>query len=123
MSTRILEAKCLWAKCPWGKMYVGKNVLGAKCPLALTSTPRTLLDHFVTQLFWFLNRAKEGFCDFDLIQEQALTWYVLCVILRKVKMWKKEQPGGGVGVGVGVGVGFGVDAGVVIVGGSQMMCK
>ena len=38
-------------------------------------------------------------------------------------MWKKEQPGGGVGVGVGVGVGFGVDAGVVIVGGSEMMCK
>ena len=76
MSTKILEAKCLWAKCHWGKKYVGQNVLGAKCPLALTTTPRTLLDHFVTQLFWFSNRAKEGFCDFDLIQEQALTWYV-----------------------------------------------
>ena len=45
------------------------------------------------------------------------------MILHKVKMWKKEQPGGGVGVGVGGGVGFGVDAGVVIVGGSEMMCK
>ena len=42
------------------------------------------------------------------------------MILRKVKMWKKEQPGGGVGVGIGVGVGVGV--GVVIVGGSEMMC-
>ena len=45
------------------------------------------------------------------------------MILRKVKMWKKKQPGDGVGVVVGVGVGVGVDAGVVIVGGSEMMCK
>ena len=45
------------------------------------------------------------------------------MILRKVKMWKMEQPGGGAVVGVGVGVGVGVDAEVVIVGGSEIMCK